>query len=129
MPAAILLQPQQEVNFPNGIGVVAAHAVYGFALTPIGFTFDFGRGHAVYPFLQIDGGIVASREPIPLNIPDATALNFMFDFGGGLKWRPAHRRLALTLGYKFLHISNAFTTTVNPGVDNNVVYAGYSFLH
>jgi len=32
------------------------------------------------------------------------------------------------LGYKFLHISNGFTSPVNPGVDNNVFYAGFSIL-
>jgi hypothetical protein len=32
------------------------------------------------------------------------------------------------LGYKFLHISNGFTSAVNPGVDNNVFYAGFSIL-
>jgi hypothetical protein len=34
----------------------------------------------------------------------------------------------ISLGYKFLHISNGFTSPVNPGVDNNVFYAGFSFL-
>ena len=38
------------------------------------------------------------------------------------------QRRAITLGYKFLHISNGFTSAVNPGVDNNVFYAGFSIL-
>ena len=37
-------------------------------------------------------------------------------------------RSAVTAGYRFLHISNAHTTGFNPGVDNNVFYASYSFL-
>jgi hypothetical protein len=37
-------------------------------------------------------------------------------------------RRAISLGYKFLHISNGFTSAVNPGVDNNVFYAGFSIL-
>ena len=32
------------------------------------------------------------------------------------------------LGYRYFHISNAYTTSFNPGVDNNVFYVGYSFL-
>jgi ABC-type lipoprotein export system ATPase subunit len=35
---------------------------------------------------------------------------------------------AVTVGYKFLHVSNANTTSFNPGLDNNVVYVGYSFI-
>ncbi len=73
------------------------------------------------------GGIIASTEPIPENQPNASGLNFLFAFGGGIRWNTGQRR-ALALGYRFLHISNAGTTSFNPGVDNNVIYVGYSFL-
>ena len=63
----------------------------------------------------------------PENQPDATGLNFFFDFGGGIRWR-AGERSAVSLGYRYFHISNAYTTSFNPGVDNNVFYVGYSFL-
>ncbi len=113
MPAAILLEP--------------AHAVYGFAITPLGFTAEFGRRRRLYPFLQTNEGIIASSEPIPINVYGATGLNFLIDLGGGVRVR-ASSRTAITLGYKFLHISNGFTSAVNPGVDNNVFYAGFSIL-
>jgi hypothetical protein len=119
MPAAILLQPA---------ATAPAHAVYGFAITPVGLTVDFARDRTVYPFFQLDGGIIASTERIPENVTDATALNFLVDFGGGVKWRPEGHRSGFVLGYRFLHISNAFTTPVNPGVDNNVFYAGFSLF-
>ncbi len=122
MPAAILLQPAQYL--PE---LVPSHAVYGFAVTPLGFTADFGRGHKVYPFLETDEGIIASSEPIPINIPGATGLNFLIDLGGGVRIKTGERH-TISLGYKFLHISNGFTSAVNPGVDNNVFYAGFSFL-
>ncbi|MGA3043046.1 MAG: hypothetical protein ABSF54_19900 [Bryobacteraceae bacterium] len=35
MPAAILIQPHE--------GAAPAHAVYGFAVAPLGFTFDLAR--------------------------------------------------------------------------------------
>jgi hypothetical protein len=49
------------------------------------------------------------------------------DGGGGIRWniRP---RSALSFGYRFLHISNAGTTSFNPGLNNNVSYFGYSLL-
>jgi lipid A 3-O-deacylase PagL len=113
MPAAILFEP--------------GHAVYGFAITPVGFTAEFGRRHRIYPYLQTNEGIIASSEPIPINVTGATGLNFVIDVGGGVRIRTGERR-AISLGYKFLHVSNGFTSAVNPGVDNNVFYAGFSIL-
>lgn len=117
MPAAIMRVPQSRAG---------AHAVYGFAVAPLGFTVEFGR-RRVHPFFETMGGIIASTEPIPINAPNATGLNFMFDIGGGIRWLIGQRR-ALNFGYRFLHISNAGTTSFNPGVDNNVIYVGFSFL-
>lgn len=122
MPAAILFEPGQYL--PQ---FVPSHAVYGFAITPLGFTADFGRHRSVFPFVETDEGIIASSEPIPINVTGATGLNFLIDLGGGIQIKVGERH-AVSLGYKFLHISNGFTSPVNPGVDNNVFYAGFSIL-
>lgn len=131
LPAAVLLQPAEYLyTYQNGsyaFRQTPSHAVYGFGVLPVGFTFDFARRRAVHPFFEIKGGIIASTEPIPVNTFDATGLNFLFDFGGGIQWAITKRE-AVSFGYKFLHISNADTTATNPGVDNNVFYAGFSFL-
>jgi hypothetical protein len=129
MPAAILLQPAETLfNFvPPYQRLSPPHAVYGFAIAPLGFTFDFLRTRRVHPFFEIVEGLIASTEPIPENQPDASGLNFLFDLGGGLRWNTSPRRV-VTVGYRFLHISNGDTTSFNPGVDNNVFYLGYSFL-
>jgi hypothetical protein len=113
MPAAILFEP--------------SHAVYGFAVTPLGFMAEFWRRHKVYPYLQTNEGIIASSEPIPINALGATGLNFVIDVGGGVRVK-TNERHAISLGYKFLHISNGFTSAFNPGVDNNVFYVGFSIL-
>ncbi len=122
LPAAVLFEPGQFL--PQ---FVPSHAVYGFAVTPLGFTADFGRRHSVYPYLETNEGIIASSEPIPINVPGATGLNFLIDVGGGVRIKTGQHR-AISLGYKFLHISNGFTSAVNPGLDNNVFYAGFSIL-
>jgi Lipid A 3-O-deacylase (PagL) len=127
LPAAILLQPNEYIYTRTVRAVIPGHAVYGFGILPIGLTAHFARRHRVHPFAEARGGIVASTEPIPINALDATGLNFMFDFGGGVQWKTGDRH-AVELGYKFLHISNAGTTDFNPGLDNNVFYAGFSFL-
>jgi opacity protein-like surface antigen len=127
MPAALLRVPAQTIyrSTPPAQRRVEAHTVYGFAVTPVGFMADFSP-RCVRPFVDGVGGIIASTEPIPQNQANATGLNFLFGFGGGIRWNLTPRRV-LTLGYRFLHISNAGTTSFNPGVDNNVVYIGYSF--
>jgi hypothetical protein len=122
LPAAVLFQPSQYLPQFS-----VSHAVYGFAITPLGFTAEFGRHRSIYPFLETDEGIIASSEPIPIDIPGATGLNFLIDLGGGLRIKTGERH-TISLGYKFLHISNGFTSQVNPGVDNNLFYAGFSFL-
>lgn len=119
MPAAIVLQPLTYSPFGRP---VAPHAVYGFGITPLGGTFDFVRHRKVHPFLEFGLGVIASTEPVPENQLDATGLNFLVVMGAGARWRN------LSLGYKFVHISNADTTDFNPGLDNGVFYAGYSFV-
>jgi len=132
LPVAVLFEPSEyfydDVSRTGSIRRFSpSHAVYGVGVTPIGLTADFLRTRKLHPFFQADGGIIASTEPIPANVANATGLNFLFDFGGGAQWR-LDKRHAIKLGYKFLHISNAGTTSANPGVDNNVFYVGFSLL-
>jgi len=129
MPAAIALQPAQVVpTFTAPYQRFSSpHAVYGFAVAPLGFTLDLFRKRRFHPFAETIEGLIASAEPIPENQIDASGLNFLFDLGAGVRWNPSPRR-AISLGYRFLHISNADTTSFNPGVDNNIFYIGYSFL-
>lgn len=128
MPAAILLQPSEILYTlaPPYQRTSPPHAVYGFGVAPLGFTLNLLRKHRAHPFAETMEGLIASTEPIPENQPDASGLNFMFDLGVGVRWETSARR-AVSIGYRFLHISKASTTSFNPGVDNNVFYVGYSF--
>ncbi len=128
MPAAILLQPAEVLSSPNPPyqRSVPAHAVYGFGMAPIGITVEPTRKRRFSPFLDTMEGMIASAEPIPENQTNATGLNFLFVGGGGVR-RNSDPRHAVTLGYRFMHISNANTTNYNPGVNNNVIYLGYTW--
>jgi hypothetical protein len=134
VPAAIVRQPTQFERVTAGtpgnvtfVQKIPPHAVYGFGILPIGVHAEFARHHRLYPVAEANGGVVASTEPIPERANNATGLNFMFDGGAGLRWNAAERH-ALTFGYRWVHISNAETTSFNPGLDNNVFYVSYSFL-
>lgn len=130
LPAAILFQPAQIYFFSSGTvfteSVAAAHSVYGFGVEPLGFTFEFARRHRLAPFVELGGGIIASTEPIPFNVPGGTGLNFLADLGGGIRWKIGRTR-AVGIGYRLMHISNANTTGVNPGIDNHILWMGFSF--
>jgi hypothetical protein len=120
-------QPEETVLISNISRRIPSRTVYGGAVIPLGFTFDAWRRRRAHPFAEAQGGIVASVGPIPQEGLAATGLNFMLQFGGGVRWK-ATAKNAITLGYKFIHISNGYTSGFNPGLDNHVIYAGYSWL-
>jgi hypothetical protein len=39
-----------------------------------------------------------------------------------------HEKRAVSIGYKYYHISNGSRGQINPGFDNNVLYLGYTFF-
>jgi hypothetical protein len=137
LPAAIVNVPNNFTIPGGGNGTVVvvlhgplvfAHSVYGVAVTPVGFTFDAWRSRRVYPFIEADGGIIKSVEPVPYTeYPSATTANFLMSLGSGVKVRLG-KSIAASLGYKLMHLSNGHRTSFNPGLDNNVVFAGISLL-
>jgi opacity protein-like surface antigen len=50
---------------------------------------------------------------------------FTIDFGGGVNIF-LRQRQALTLGYRYQHLSNANISAHNPGTDANTFYVGVS---
>ena len=56
-----------------------------------------------------------------------TRFQFTADVGGGVEIRLKDKK-AVTLGYKYYHISNGNRGIVNPGIDNNLFYVGYTFF-
>jgi hypothetical protein len=98
-------------------------SVYGAGAAPIGLKFNFRRDRRVQPFGQATGGFLYFAEQVP--ITNASQFNFTFDFSGGVQVVNSNRR-SLTVGYKYHHISNGNTGTFNPGVDVQMIFAGFS---
>ncbi|NOT60552.1 MAG: hypothetical protein HOP19_10050 [Acidobacteria bacterium] len=119
LPIATVFQPDFA---PRGNA-----AVYGASVSPIGFRFVFNRRRRFKPFAETTGGFLYSKRPVPLDLPEATRFNFTFDFGGGVQFFTSSRK-AITLGYKFHHLSNAYRSRINPGLDSNVFYVGLSLF-
>jgi hypothetical protein len=97
--------------------------VYGAGASPVGFKFNFRREKRVQPFASTSGGVLYFSRQVPA--PGSSQFNFTFEFSGGVQVF-THSRRAVTLGYKLQHVSNANTAPFNPGLDANVIYAGFS---
>lgn len=99
--------------------------VYGAGAAPIGLKFNFRRNRRVQPFGHATGGFLYFSDQVP--VPGSSQFNFTFDFSGGVQVVNSNRR-SFTIGYKFQHISNGNTGFFNPGVDVQMVFAGFSIF-
>ncbi len=103
--------------FEDGRGPVA-----GFAFSPIGLEMQIRLGSRWRAYgAGAAGGVWFSRE-VP--VAYARAFNYTFEFGGGILWRYGARH-SLRVGYKFHHLSNAYTAPQNPGIDGSVFLLGF----
>lgn len=96
--------------------------VFGFGASPLGLELFGPRVRAVRPYLAAAAGFLWFTRNTPE--PEARRLNATFEGGAGLRIDRGERH-ALLLGWKFHHISNAWTAPYNPGLDGNVVYLGF----
>ena len=121
-----ILSNNRFTAVPSGSGFVVTQtrkSVYGWGVSPIGLKFNFRRNRRVQPFGQATGGFLYFNEQVPL--AGAARFNFTFDFSGGVQIVNSNRR-SFTIGYKYQHISNANRATFNPGVDVQMIFAGFS---
>jgi hypothetical protein len=133
-PVEIMVQPKISNFVVSGnpprstFTATDRHAVYAGGINPVSLKLNFRRAHRLQPFWATSEGFIASVEPIPFDVPNATQFNFDFDMQVGFQIFNDSRSRAWTAGYKFQHISNAYRASVNPGVDMNVLCVGYSFF-
>ena len=117
LPAAVVFQ-SNSVRRGGG-------TIYGAGVTPFGLKLNFGQQSWIKPFVAASVGFLYFTDDVP--VPDSAHFNFTPEVGLGAQFFLTPKR-AVTVGYKYFHISNAGTGRRNPGLDNNVIYAGYSFF-
>jgi hypothetical protein len=95
--------------------------VFGAGVAPAGLRLEARLLPALRLYGAAAGGVVLFRHNVP--VPEARRLNATVEWGGGALVR---RRggVAVHLGFKYHHLSNAYTAVRNPGVDGRVVYGG-----
>ncbi len=118
------------MNYPDKVvtGTVVTptrETPVGIGVAPIGLQGNFRPRKKLQPFLAMSLGGLAFTETTP-NVTGAK-LNFTVEGGGGIEYRLKNRK-AITFGYKFYHISNAYRAVENPGYDAQIFYVGYTFF-
>jgi len=134
IPVEIVRQPKYAAcstnpnNFPTGFCETGRENVYGGGINPLGLKLNFRRQHQLQLFGASTAGFVASRRPVPVDIPGGTQFNFTFDFQAGFQFYNSSRSRAWILGYRYQHVSNGYRRSFNPGLDVNMIFLGYSFF-
>ena len=95
--------------------------VAGVGLRPVGLSLSQQISSSVLAYAEASGGGVAFARAVP--DPDARSLNWLVSGGVGMRLgKRAHR--SYLLGYRFTHVSNAYTANSNPGFNAHVLYLG-----
>jgi hypothetical protein len=98
---------------------------YGGGITPLGFQIDFRNGSKVHPFAHVNGGLLWFNKSVP--IEDAGSFAYVGEAGGGVRIFTSEKR-AVTLGVRFHHISNGDRQGSNRGLNQFVIYGGFSIF-
>jgi hypothetical protein len=96
---------------------------YGSGLSPAGFRASFFPDSRLQPFLSTNGGALYFADRVLS--PQGSRFMYTIDFGGGLTFFHTSRE-AVTIGYRYQHLSNANISLHNPGTDANTFYVAVS---
>lgn len=109
----------------GGVTTFQRETAYGGGVTPLGLQLDFANGSKVHPFVHLNGGLLWFNKSVP--IEDAGKLALVGEAGGGVRIFTSERR-AVSLGVRFHHISNGDRAGSNRGLNQFVIYAGFSIF-
>lgn len=109
----------------GSVNVFRRETAYGGGITPLGLQLDFRNGSKVHPFAHVNGGLLWFNKSVP--IEDAGSFAYVGEAGGGVRIFTSERR-AVSLGVRFHHISNGDRQGSNRGLNQFVIYAGFSIF-
>lgn len=93
----------------------------GAGVAPVGIKMYVNRAGGARWFANAAAGTLVFSSDVP--VYHSRRFNFTVEWGGGVELVRRDGR-ALTLGYRFHHISNASSGRFNPGLDANILYLG-----
>lgn len=129
IPVYVLSGPFKIV--PSGIGTcvvgvkcgpgLADETVYGGGLNPFIVRWNFTHAKRVAPWVELGGGVLFTNKDIPLQSSD---VNFTPQAAVGVNIFTREKR-AVSLDFRYEHISNAGISSPNPGI--NTLQGGIGF--
>ena len=106
-----------------GVTTFRRETAYGAGFTLLGLQLDFANGAKVHPFIHVNGGLLYFNKSVP--IEDAGRFAWVGEASGGVRVFTSERH-AVNLGVRFHHISNGDRAGSNRGLNQFVIYAGFS---
>ena len=122
VPLAVLRQPVNSGWYDD---FRHRETLYAAGLSPVGFQWNFLPRRRIQPIQSWTGGFLYFNRPAPFD--NGTRFNYTFDAGVGVEMR-AHERRAVTVMWKYNHISNAYQVPANPGIDSFSASIGFSLF-
>lgn len=97
--------------------------VYGSGLSPVGIELDARPLSRFQPYFRGNGGFIYFSD----RVLSAQGSQFMYTIGPDVGFNIyRHKRQAVSVGWRYTHLSNANISMHNPGTDANVFYVGIS---
>ena len=105
-----------------------SQTIYGGGLTAL-LRYDLRTGTRLLPFLEGGAGLLLStpQSRDPSSQFRASQFNFTLQIGVGLRY-VLSQRAALSVEYRFHHISDAGLTESNPGFNADFILLGFSLF-
>ena len=98
--------------------------VYGVDVTPFMLKWNFKTTGKVIPYFEFGAGLLFTADDVPER---TSKINFTPQGGFGLHLF-ATRRHAITVGLKYMHISNGGLDHPNPGINTIQFQIGYGWF-
>jgi len=96
---------------------------YGSGVSPVGFQWGFLPLNRLQPFLSMNAGFLYFDQQVLST--QGSEFMYSIDYGAGFNIFH-HGNQAVTVGYRYQHLSNANISIHNPGTDANTFYVGIS---
>jgi hypothetical protein len=96
-----------------------ANTAYGAGFNPLNLKWNFGRRRQIVPYLELSGGVLFTNHDVPTR---TSSVNFTPAAAFGVHF--LRERFAWTVEGRYLHISDAGLSRLNPGINTFEVHLG-----
>jgi hypothetical protein len=100
------------------------NTAYGVGINPLNLKWNFERHGNIVPYAELSGGLLFTTHDVP---PRTSSVNFTPAAAFGAHFLT--QRFAYTLEARYLHISDAGLSRLNPGINTFEVHFGVGRFH